>query len=244
MKLRYNFSDEINEESFLEFVSFVNELTGEEFVSVYLNSGGGELDYVYPIIDIMREHNMELVCYGQVSSAALLWYLFYDGPKRVLKGTRGLTHMGDYRIHMRGDLRPTLFINGLTEQVQQAEKNLFETYIKKIIPETDWDSYRKGEDVFVSYETLKQFENLDIEEIKPKEESSTLEEKIKLVLDKCLQDKLVDKTQPFIPYIPSVPYSPTSSSVAHFYSPPYVPYCSTTLGSTTLGESLNDETNG
>lgn len=85
-------SGEISTETLEKFTDEVNNAVEKENITVYLSSTGGNLDLVPVFRDIIEKHQMKLVSFEVIYSAALTLFLTTKTPRKVLEGTTGLFH--------------------------------------------------------------------------------------------------------------------------------------------------------
>jgi ATP-dependent protease ClpP protease subunit len=178
--VRINFEGEINEESFNQFLSNMEEAEGSESIEFWISSSGGDLHISEAMLDILhRTPNVELIAYGDLSSAAFILFAQFKGEKRILPYAQSLIHVGTYGINVRS--------NGMLckyqTQVQEYRKKLDDKFFEEVVStwfltkeqETD---YLEGKDVFLPNEQIQLI--IDSQKLKKLEHKATFKESDKV----------------------------------------------------------------
>ena len=155
----YNYTKFIDEESFKDFISFMNENTSESIV-LYLNSSGGDVEIASTIKDVIESHKkITLVAAGRVCSS--MFWVFYETncKKRILPGARGMWHLGCWHLSLmptgKGNSSEDEFI---FKEMKKQELQDVKALCDKIgMSANDKKRVMKGEDVWFNTEQLEQF---------------------------------------------------------------------------------------
>lgn len=167
-----NFSSEIEQDAFDEFLEKIQEADDRESpIEFWISSPGGRMDLMYSIKEILEERKASLVGHGCISSAACLLYLLYKGNKRVTDYCEGMVHQGTFGLNYRGNGERNSFAKDLLESNKQREI-ILSTLCKESfdLTEEQLQAYNDGHDVFIT--------NLQLKKLERREESTKKSNKV------------------------------------------------------------------
>lgn len=133
----------------------------DEKLEVYFDSIGGELSIANAMIDFInrRYHNIELICSGQLMSAALIIALSIKCKKSLLHPTTGLAHLYRLRAEITSAGEPSEYdkkwLKSFMPDKSTTNKHL-SLYRKSGFTEEELKAIRNSEDVYLSYKRLKE----------------------------------------------------------------------------------------
>lgn len=139
-----------------KFMQDMNESRMVPRRTIYLNSNGGFLDFVYPIVDMLETSEVELVAANRIYSTAFLTFFAADVSKRILPGTIGLFHY-PYRPHAK--LKPNLKHDLGEDPLSKLESSImipYEDYFKELL-NIDKKQHKKllnGKELAFTYEEM------------------------------------------------------------------------------------------
>lgn len=151
----------ISTQNTLNFIEDFNRLDFQNYITVYLNSEGGELISMYVIKDLLERYNqlVELVAVGNLMSAA--FDLFFEvnlDKKRIVTPTIGMIHQSsnDIRVQADGKLRDP-FTKAMKHDMLLDNKMHIKTLKTIGLNEEELKLFNNGEDVFFTTQRLQQF---------------------------------------------------------------------------------------
>ena len=132
-------------------------------VVIYLSSFGGSEWDAQVIIDMINENKdkVEVIGYGKLLSAAFLIFMDIKCKKRILDNSYGMFHQGNWSTDIRYNGNPSSDFYKF--RVKQTKSKIYPYYVDKCkewgFNEQELKKYKKGEDVYFSYERFKELIN-------------------------------------------------------------------------------------
>lgn len=149
-----NFNKEINPDNISGLIS---QISSSDFpLIIYISSSGGDPDAVHPIVHYLNElntgHGLEinLVGYGQISSAAFDLFRNSNCKKYILPDTWALVHKTKLEID---EVNKVHLEQKKVAKIQDEELYQF-LKESKVISANDLKNFNQGKDIIVSYERL------------------------------------------------------------------------------------------
>lgn len=131
-----NLTKPVNDEMFTQLCQAVDDcIQKETSLRIYLNSPGGSVDSMIAIIDLINECHeaIELIGYGELTSAAFNIFFAAKCEKRLLPYTVGMAHFpsSELRIDARGKVIGDTYMLAGLKSVKDL-KSLFLNLFKKL----------------------------------------------------------------------------------------------------------------
>ena len=137
-------------------MTLIEKITEDSFV--YFNSEGGYVEGANMFIHFTENttHKITLVVTLEICSCAVDMFLFSNTKKVVLNGAYAVIHTCSRSLEMRD----TEFPNDLTKfyiaDVIKANAERWNKYKELGLSDQLYDKYRKGEDIIITTDALKQ----------------------------------------------------------------------------------------
>jgi ATP-dependent protease ClpP protease subunit len=151
----------IDAENYNSLINFLNESQGEQ-KSILINSGGGDVAYCYAILHALDKvvDEVELVAAAGIYSAAFVVFYNFKGRKGILPYCKGMIHRPTISVVL--DDRGTLAYKEdecHKKTMKESEKEIIEDF-SKFFTKKELAEYKKGNDVYFTYNRMKEIFNL------------------------------------------------------------------------------------
>ena len=143
--------------------SISEAISSNDDIKIYLNSTGGMEWCSSAIIDIINSNKdrVELIGFGYLLSAAFHIMMESECKKRILDNTYGMYHQSVWDLEISALNKPSNVLDKFRVENSIKEYRIY--YEKKCkewgFNEQELKRYKKGEDVYFSYERFKQLIN-------------------------------------------------------------------------------------
>ena len=154
------YAKEVNEDL---LVSISESISNNDNVKIYLNSTGGSEWCSLAIVDIINNNKdkVELIGFGYLLSAAFHIMVESKCKKRILDNTYGMYHQSIWDVEISALNKPSNVLDKF--RVEKSIKGYRVYYEEKCkewgFSEQELKIYKKGEDVYFSYERFKELIN-------------------------------------------------------------------------------------
>ena len=154
------YAKEVNEDL---LVSISEAISNNDNVKIYLNSTGGSEWCSGAIVDIINNNKdkVELIGFGYLLSAAFHIMIESECKKRILDNTYGMYHQSIWDVEISALNKPSNVLDKF--RVDKSIKEYRFYYENKCkewgFNEQELKKYKKGEDVYFSYERFKELIN-------------------------------------------------------------------------------------
>ena len=158
---RYYWNQDIDENSFHEFLAFQNELTEDDSFEVWLDSDGGDCitaEMLKSLFESYSEDKFKLIATGRICSAAFDLFVTVNCNKFIIPGTLAMTHTvsrnvkADYRGTIKSKATEYKIINNTYPIVDKIEAML-----PKILTSEEMEMYNDNQDIWLTTEEIKKF---------------------------------------------------------------------------------------
>jgi len=152
----YLYYRDFNEEGLANFLGHLNATRETPKRTVYLDSGGGAVSCIHPVIDAIEEGQCDLIACNKIYSAAFMVFFATNVEKRILPGTIGMFH---YPFIPSATLKPDYTINIGENKLDKLEHKLvvpFNKYFKELlgITKEKHKELLKGGELIYEYKDL------------------------------------------------------------------------------------------
>ena len=143
--------------------SISEAISSNDDIKIYLNSTGGSEWCSSAIIDIINSNKdkVELIGFGYLLSAAFHIMMESECKKRILDNTYGMYHQSIWDVEISALNKPSNVLDKF--RVEKSIKEYRVYYEDKCkewgFNEQELKKYKKGEDVYFSYERFKELIN-------------------------------------------------------------------------------------
>ena len=155
------YETEIDSEFFKELTELLSNK--EEKHQIYFSSNGGDVWLIEPIIKIINENkdNIELIGVREISSSALSIFIGAKCKKSITKNTYAIWHKPSFSFDLDDKNKPRNdFYKFKNKHIVEGFSKEFELEYKDWgLKKSEIKKYKKGEDVYFSYERFKELIN-------------------------------------------------------------------------------------
>lgn len=152
------FNTEINRETVPQFIEHIDKLAKEtEKLRIYFCSNGGEFQSMQILLDYVNtaRTKIELVGYGQLTSAAFIFFFKATCDKILLEDTYSIIHVGSMRMEHRELLNKNSIDTYLKKDLNRLNDEMLEFMGDVGISGGDIKKMKNGHDVYLNYNQLK-----------------------------------------------------------------------------------------
>lgn len=155
--MKYFFIDgKMDGELLQRFISFVNDNQAESW-TIILNTAGGKTDVGETVLFIINENKEKctLIAHNIYSAG---FNLFYNAKcsKYLTPSSKGMYHMATAELWMRPDGKASYYEDRCITKNMKAGNEIDKEFIKGFMTEREQTKFNKGDDVFFTYDRLRE----------------------------------------------------------------------------------------
>lgn len=156
-----NIIGEIGNEAFEKLISVYNELKEGQTLTIYLHSGGGSVEAMESIIDLIttNKDKTTLIAYGEICSAAFDIFFRSNCERDILRGTTGMAHYTGINVNIISKTKVNKSDKGYVEWNKIEMAYCLKFYEKLGFNKSELKSIKEGKDVFFQTGRLVEFLN-------------------------------------------------------------------------------------
>lgn len=156
----FNFCDDISDErsgGVEELISFINNTDGH--LTIGIDSTGGQVGLSNFLAYILNrnKNRIKLVLHTFAWSAAFEMLYLFKGEIEVLPGALGMIHYAASRLDIDDRGKPVNPVDKAVMANSKKQRIEREKMAKEVLTPSQFKRFKKGEDVFIYYEQLKEF---------------------------------------------------------------------------------------
>lgn len=147
------FCSEINEESIVPLLDFIESNPGEK--RIYLCSDGGNSGATSILLDVMTRNqgDITLIAYDNVFSNAFRLFKSFNGRKYMVDGCEGMIHLQTNSLPYAGPVKYAGRTKSVIDTIDYCRERNINEYAN-LINDEEFEAYKEGQDVFFSFQRM------------------------------------------------------------------------------------------
>lgn len=158
---RYYWNEDLEEESFQDFLKFQNELSEDDKFEVWLDCDGGSCttaEMLKALFESYPEDKFKLIACGRICSAALDLFITVNCYKYIIPGTLGMVHTLSRTAKL--DYKGKIKVTGTEDKIINNKYPIVdkvESMLPSILTAKEMKMYNDNQDVWLSTEEIGKF---------------------------------------------------------------------------------------